>query len=359
MRSIKSLAKRVLGQKRSRALRYAARQGRYAVLRLLNKFPFLGRIYVLLFTSAYDREIRGVLAGQVAHIKNKQGREPVNYHLRRSIHRLEKGLSMQPLRTIFGVDIIGATVASYEKTYRLTSFCNSTDLRWAHDVLSAYFRVCESHPLIDEARSRFEGIGRGAKADELPSLIPFERSESPQLSVTYEQLHQLALRRRSVRWYQPRQVERAMIDQAVVLAGLSPSACNRQPFEFRIIDKPSLLEQCRVLPMGIRGFAENIPVLIAVVGTLRAYSEPRDRHAIYVDGSLAAMSFMFAAETLGLATCPINWPDIASRERQAANVLGLTEDQRIILWMSLGYPDATGKVPYSAKIDLDALRKFN
>src|SRR5690606_1366478 len=132
MASIKSLAKRVLGKRGSKVLRSGARQGRYLVLRFLNRFPFFGRIYVLLFTSAYNREIRGVLAGQIAHIKNKQGQESVNYHLRRSIHRLEKGLSMRPLRSIFGVDIIGATVASYEKTCRMTPNPGSTDLRWAH-----------------------------------------------------------------------------------------------------------------------------------------------------------------------------------------------------------------------------------
>lgn len=177
--------------------------------------------------------------------------------------------------------------------------------------------------------------------------------------MTYEQLHQLAVRRRSVRWYQQRPVERQLIDDAIKLASLSPSACNRQPFQFRVIDDPVLLRKCRKLPMGVRGFAENIPVLVAVVGALRAYSEPRDRHAIYVDGALAAMSFMFAVETLGLASCPINWPDIPARDQQAEKVLGLSKDQRIILWISLGYADSAGKIPCSAKIDLDVIRKFN
>lgn len=40
---------------------------------------------------------------------------------------------------------------------------------------------------------------------------------------------------------------------------------------------------------GATDFAENLPAMIAIVGDLSAYPYERDRHLIYIDGSLAAM----------------------------------------------------------------------
>ena len=51
-------------------------------------------------------------------------------------------------------------------------------------------------------------------------------------------------------------------------------------------------------------------MIIVIVGELDAYEYDRDRHLIYIDGSLAAMTFMLALETLGLSSCPINWSGV-------------------------------------------------
>src|SRR5690606_27477677 len=128
--------------------------------------------------------------------------------------------------------------------------------------------------------------------------------------VGYEDFYGLTLQRRSVRWFLDRPVSRELFDKAVLAAAQSPSACNRQPFEFKIFDRPELVEEITRFLMGVTGFAHSIPVLAVIVGNLNAYPSERDRHVIYIDGALAGMSLMLALETLGLASCPINWPDI-------------------------------------------------
>ena len=113
------------------------------------------------------------------------------------------------------------------------------------------------------------------------------------------------------------------------------------------------------LPAGTKGWGPNAPVVVVLVGQLRAYFDPRDRHLIYIDGSLAAMGFMLALETLGLSSVPINWPDVASREKKLAKLLDLEPDQRAIMFMAVGYPDPDGMVAYSHKQHLDHLRVWN
>ena len=120
-----------------------------------------------------------------------------------------------------------------------------------------------------------------------------------------------------------------------------------------------MVKKVSEIPMGTKGYAHNIPVIAVIVGRQRAYFSERDRHLIYIDGSLAAMAFMFALETQGIASCPINWPDIEERERKMAKLLGLAPDERPIMLVAIGYPDPEGAVAYSQKKPLEEARFYN
>jgi nitroreductase len=101
--------------------------------------------------------------------------------------------------------------------------------------------------------------------------------------------------------------------------------------------------------MGTAGYAHQIPALIVVIGDFSCFEHERDRHVPYIDGSLATMQLMLSLETLGLASCPINWPDIEHLERRMAARLHLEPFHRPIMLLALGYPDPTGGIAYSAK----------
>jgi len=328
-------------------------------LRLCAKSIVLAKIYVL-FSSDYNREIMSTINGHKKFKENGAGEGGVNYFLRRSIHRLEKGLSIRPMKSIFALDYIKQTVEAYvriEKKYLLDS-----EAIWARDVLKVYFEVVGDNPIIADARSEFEKFNKENELNDIHRAerhVPYRKLEAAQSTIGYEEFLSLTKARRSVRWYSPEPVDRALIDKAIFAATYSPSACNRQPFEFRVIDDPALLKKVVMLPGGITAFADNIPVMIAIIGKQRAYPYPKDRHLIYIDGSLAAMSFMYALETLGLSSCAINWPDIKQREISAKKILNLKDDERIIMWISLGYASEDGMIPYSSKIPLDYIRTYN
>ncbi|MEM8673130.1 MAG: nitroreductase family protein [Cyanobacteria bacterium P01_G01_bin.67] len=317
--------------------------------------PRLSSFYYALFDSAMDREHQGVIYGKLQYQKSLTITQSPQYLLRRNIHRLEKGLIMRPRRDIFALDYLEETVAAYQNLIKGEQ-TNPSELKWAHDVLEEYFNVVTTHPVIERSQAIFKTI------ESLPGenkCIPYQRDLNQALNVNYEQFLALSYRRRSVRWYLPQPVPRELIDRAITAAALSPSACNRQPFEFRIFDDPKLVQQVSSVPMGTAGFSQNFPAVIVVVGKLRAYYSERDRHVIYIDASLAAMSLMYALETLGLSSCPINWPDIASKEKQMSQILSLEPDERVIILISLGYPNPEGMVPYSQKKPLAEIRRYN
>jgi nitroreductase len=328
------------------------------LVRISYRSHFLSTLYYSFFSSKFRREHHAVLNGRVKHLDESIGNKSNLYTLIRNTHRIEKGLLMKPRREIFAVDFVAETMDNFETLYGRFDCAPGTQMKWTYDVLTEYFAVTGTHVVIDKQRERFYKVINSRSCSNSPS-IPYKRLEENRPNISYESFYQLTKYRRSVRWFQDRNVPHDLVDQAILAANQSPSACNRQPFSFRIVDDPSLLPVVANIPGGVKGYAHNIPMFVVVVGNLDAYFDERDRHVIYVDGSLASMTFMLALETLGLSSCAINWPDVENFERQMESALKLNKWQRPIMCMAVGYPDPEGLVAFSEKRDLEDIRKYN
>jgi nitroreductase len=255
---------------------------------------------------------------------------------------------MRPRQAVFAEDYIEETVAELARLH-VSGRLDPIEDQWATDVLAEYFRVVADSALIARARARFEKPGPRAVNDPESASTPRPRAHAPVSGVSYDQFLELCRQRRSVRWFEQRRVPTDLVTKALAAAAQAPSACNRQPFLFRYFDDPADAHRIASIAMGTTGYAQNIPAIVVLLGDLGCYPEERDRHVPYIDASLAAMQFMLALETLGLASCPINWPDIEYRERAMARALDLPWHIRPVMLIALGYPDPQGGVPFSAK----------
>ncbi|MDN7126972.1 nitroreductase family protein [Pseudidiomarina sp. 1ASP75-14] len=265
---------------------------------------------------------------------------------------------MRPRRASFAADYIGETVNCFRDAANAKSL-DPSELQWAHDVLDEYFSIVKDTPKIAKARAIWHDLHTSLDvAMERTNSVPYPHRELPESGISAEQLQLLFQRRRSVRWFKPEKVPTDRIHQAFEMATLAPSACNRQPYEFYVIQDPKRAAKVANMAGGTVGFAEQIRNLIVVVGDLKAYPMERDRHCIYIDGSLAAMQLMLAFETMDIATCPINWPDIEFRERLLARELNLTAHQRPVMLLAFGYADPEGGIPFSAKKSSNILGRF-
>lgn len=327
-------------------------------MRLFAHFRWTSSLYYGLFSGKFSREHFGVLQGRVQYQKSLSADKKSYALLRRNTHRLEKGLIMRPRRASFAADYIGETVTMFLRAQQ-SSQISHVELTWAHDVLSEYFAVVEDTAKIKQARELWETRKSHDNSTKVKNQksVPYQRSNSAMSDISADQLEQLFLRRRSVRWYLPQQVPQELIERAINMASLAPSACNRQPYEFYYISDQAQAAKVAGFAGGTVGFSQQVQNLIVVVGDLSAYPYERDRHCIYIDGALASMQLMLAAETLGLATCPINWPDVEHRERAMEKELKLAPHQRPIMLISIGYADPEGGIAYSAKKDAEVLLK--
>lgn len=309
------------------------------------------------FASFSRRELRTVRSGIHANAVTSSG--GFVYVLRRHIHMMEKGLSMSPRRPTFGEDYVQSTIYSFRRLSSAEGGIVGTDeYAWMRDVLEAYFEATHDSPSpkIAAAREAFrESVQEASPGMRSPQ--PFAKKTADGL-VPLESLQALAIGRQSVRWYEDRPVPRASVDAAVKVAAQAPSACNRQPVRFLIFDSPESARSVAAVAMGTKGYAEQLPALAVVVGNQAAYADPRDRHLVYIDGSLAAMSFIFGLEAQGVSSCCINWPDIGSLDRQMRQKISLAPYEQVIMLIAYGYGREGSLNPFSEKKSLERMREY-
>lgn len=332
------------------------------VLEGLGFSRILIHLYYLFAFLTFNREQSAVWRGRRDYYRQKNKPRVSHVGLRRNVHRLEKALIMRPRRPVFAADYIVETVEFYttmsNRAKTVDEPFDADELSWAHDVLTEYFSaITGENPKVDAGRALFAKVDRAPSADAEPHRVP--RPKQQLSSITYDEMLALAQQRRSVRWYLDKPVPHELLDQAMMIARQAPTACNRLPYEFRIFDEPDMVQRVISLPFGAAGFGKEVKTVVVVVGKLSSYFSPRDRHAIYVDSSLAAMSFIFALETLGLSSTVINWPDLEPLERTMQKTLGLDLSDRVVMLMAVGYADPTALVPYSQKKELDSIRRYN
>lgn len=319
--------------------------------RIFSANRWLANLYYFLFSRQFDREHLVVLKGRAAYHRALRSMDDTSPLLRRNVHRLEKGLIMQPRRNVFAEAFILETVRCYNRATARPGY-SEDELRWATDVLDEYFSVVGDTPHISTARKEYaQAAGERVRGSngEARAFKPYSLAECPETDISFERLATLFLRRRSVRWYKQQPVHSDLIQQAINAAALAPSACNRQPYRFIVADDPDRATEIAECAGGTTGFAQQLPAIIVVVGDLSAYPKERDRHLIYIDASLASMQLMLAAETLGLSTCPINWPDVDWSERKLQGILGLPEYERVVMLIAIGFGDPASGIPYSQK----------
>src|SRR5690606_35019074 len=86
---------------------------------ICRRSPFLSSVYYVFFSREFDREHQKVLEGKYMHLKALKSGAPNTFHLRRQVHRLEKGLIMKEKRDVFALDYIMDTVQNRSEERRV------------------------------------------------------------------------------------------------------------------------------------------------------------------------------------------------------------------------------------------------
>ncbi len=137
------------------------------------------------------------------------------------------------------------------------------------------------------------------------------------------------LKRRSIRRFQEKQIERSKVEIMLKAAMAAPSACNLQPWYFIVVDDSEILQ-------GIRECAEQgnykAPLSIVVCGTSKHI--PWDGDGWIFDCGAASQNIMLEATELGLASVCIGGFD----DEALCKLLDIPEDIQPVCIIDIGYP---------------------
>lgn len=149
----------------------------------------------------------------------------------------------------------------------------------------------------------------------------------------------LAAERYSCRSYRPDAVGDESIAQLLEAARLAPSACNRQPWRFKVIGPDDAAGRAAVVAAYAREWVTTAPLYIVVCGVpAEAWVRPADGHNhVDIDVAIATEHICLEATSLGLATCWIcNFDPAVLAEK-----LGLPEGTVPMVILPVGTPADT------------------
>lgn len=137
--------------------------------------------------------------------------------------------------------------------------------------------------------------------------------------------------RRNVRNYTDQPIPEADLERILEAGRRTPSAMNRQPWDFVVsIDRDDLtaLARCWQGAGHVAASAATITVVTPVVET------PRDAELNAYDLGQASITMMITAADLGIGSAHA----VVEDQDLARHVLGFPEDRRAAFFIALGYP---------------------
>lgn len=148
----------------------------------------------------------------------------------------------------------------------------------------------------------------------------------------------LLFKRRSIRKFKNKEIEKNKIDTLIKSALLSPSSRGNNPWEFIIINDKDLLNKLSQSKEHGSSFLKKAPLGIVVI------ADPKKGDVWIEDTSIASIIIQLTAESIGLSSC---WIQIRERfhnanitsEEYIKKLLNIPEKFRVESIIAIGYPD--------------------
>lgn len=145
---------------------------------------------------------------------------------------------------------------------------------------------------------------------------------------------ELLAKRRSIRRYQAKPVEKEKIIRVLEAARLGPSAANMQPCYFVAVTEKGARENLKA-SYNADWFVQAPVIIVGCVNPKEAWRRKDGEEYWKVDLAIAMQNLILSATELGLGTCWIANFD----EKAAKKALNIPKEIRVVAMTPLGYPD--------------------
>lgn len=188
-------------------------------------------------------------------------------------------------------------------------------------VLAAGLAVVSAHLVASKKTSSEQSAEQSSDSDQSSDVV-----------------YRNIMSRSSVRSYADRPIEKEKINKLLHAGMAAPSAMNRQPWHFVVVDDRALLDSI-ALATPNAGMAKNAPLAIVVCGNKDKFAEGHAREMWSQDASAATENILLQAHAIGLgAVWTGTFPD-ESRMAKVSSLLNLPDNLMPFSTIVVGYPD--------------------
>lgn len=155
-----------------------------------------------------------------------------------------------------------------------------------------------------------------------------------------ESLHDLFLRRHSIRRYTGQNIDPEHVRLILEAALLAPTSKNARSWQFVVVEDSDTMKQLSDCKPAYATSLQNAPLAVVVTAS------PLKSEAYIEDASIAAIFMHLQAAALGLGSC---WVQVRGRqdamgessEQVVREILGIPDEMVVECIMTFGYPDET------------------
>lgn len=168
--------------------------------------------------------------------------------------------------------------------------------------------------------------------------------------------------RRAVRKYDERPIEKAIINEVIEAGRMAPSAINMQPWKFYVLTNKELIKRLskEISRAAVSEFSKmKIRKLMKLAASffhlshgldflkledavfhgapaVIFISSPKTNEWADLDIGMCSQNIMLAAQSLGLASCPIGFAKYVEKTKSYKK-LGIAETEQVIIAIIIGY----------------------
>ncbi len=255
--------------------------------------------------------------------------------LLRDSHAIEKGMALPNPKKKFGI----------EKFLKLLDLIKKYKKLYGQDkILLISLSTCNSYLKfhrkkgynMSELNLKFNKIFNEKKTLPYAGNLNISKKRIQDL-IKLKKPEAFFLNRHSTRQFVKKIIKKDIFNRLALLASKTPSVCNRQSGKIYFYNEKKKIKKILQLQIGNEGFGDTSGAIAIVTSELSNFKHPGERNQGYVDGGLFAMSLVYAAHSLGLVTCMLNWSNGARSTFKLRKLTGIKSSEIVITMIALGH----------------------
>lgn len=289
--------------------------------------------------------------------KQDQDNDKLRASLIKEYHIVEKGLALPIPRLGFGkekIPILITNASNYEKNYG----SNNCLIQCIKDSLAEYIVFNESNGINVET-PYYQSIRNFIDGNEKKNIggtkIMIREDINKSIQFDYKQFVE---QRVSVRDFSSEEISKDEIINAVNIAKIAPSVCNRQNWKAHVYTNKGDIAEILKYQHGNEGFGHKIKVLILITTNVKGFTK-LESNQVFIDGGIFSMSMILALHAEGLGSCALNTCIPCVDEKKIKLLGDIPPNERVIMMIGVGKLKDKFIVPVSLKKKSDEIVKFH